>query len=257
MTPWIRREESLDPELTSPAQWETAHRCGSDYRHARELLRMASNNLIAPLNTIRTLVDISREYEERGPSGDDRVQTVLSRVAWLAQEATMMVQDVLALEQLETESEAALPVVNANEEVDVEDAIDAAILLQKEALDRAHCPVVVTRAAPERLRGHWKRASLVRLFSHLFHNASWRAPGAPAIVDLSQNFGWLRVLFSDGAPLRQADVVGDSFWRLARAQEGNGLGLWILHRTVAELGGEMEVQADTTAGATFDIRIPR
>jgi len=256
MTPWIRHEESLDSGLTLVSDQLVSPRGGGDYRRARELLRIACNNLVAPLNTIRTLVEVSRDYEDAEDVAGDTVQMILNRVASLTKEATMMVQDVLALAQLEDGCDP--PLAATADEVDVEEAIGDAISLHKEALERARCTVVVTRPENQgRLRGNWKRASLVRLFSHLFHNASWRAPGAPATLDLSLNARWLRVLFSDGAPLRQADAVGDSFWRLARAQEGNGLGLWILHRTVAELGGEMEVQADATAGATFDIRIPR
>jgi signal transduction histidine kinase len=261
MTTWVRdRERLAEGFKVSRHSSASKEGPGRDQRRAEELLRAASADLLAPLHTIGVLTDICREVEEQSAS---TLETILNRVGMLAREATALVEDVLALEQLrlgdhpETDDDPPAAAAALDVDVDVEEAMGDAILLQQEALERAHCPIIVHRAPPEqgRLRGPWKRDALVRMFSHLFRNARWRATATPAIVDLSMTPGWLRVLFSDGGELKESAAVGDSFRRLAGVQRGNGLGLWILHRTVVDLGGEMEIQTDA-AGPRFDIRLP-
>ncbi|HVR63199.1 MAG TPA: hypothetical protein VMU50_14955, partial [Polyangia bacterium] len=158
---------------------------GRDYRRARDLLRFACANLFTPLGTIKSLAELSRQDgASSGPAADvDSLAQVLDRIACLAAETTRLVEDVLALERLDQDTPGPRPAPAPAFEVDVEEAISDAILLQRDALVRARCAIVVKRAdAGGCLRGPWRRESLVRMFSHLFYNASWRATGLPATI---------------------------------------------------------------------------
>jgi signal transduction histidine kinase len=50
--------------------------------------------------------------------------------------------------------------------------------------------------------------------------------------------------------------VFDQFERIASDGNGTGLGLWIVRKVVAALGGSVDVDSEPGRGSTFTVRLP-
>ena len=224
---------------------------------ARELLWTACHDLANPLSAIRLIAQkvLGRQRSEVLLSNEE-LQELVTRIDRVAGNAIALIDDVLAVERGEQRPEAE----PHEDGVDVEDTLGEAVSLHAEALARAGCSVYVTRAdGLDRVRGSWNRRALERLFSNLLQNVARHAPGAPVNVHLSSRQRWLLVRFADRGPGLSAsfgDLGARSFLDSRTPGSRHGLGLWIIHRTVAELGGEIAMQTAPGAGVAFEIKLP-
>lgn len=235
-------EGERDGEGTSP-----------DYRRARELLWIAAHDLSAPLAAIQLYVSAKKHSAKTMSEADWRVSC--ERIEKIAIGALRMIEDVLAVERLqpperEPTSEAL---------TDVERVLGEVIVAQAVLLERAGCSVFVKRRDDlDRVIGPWNRGSIERLFGNLIQNVIRHAPGAPIEISLARRGEDLQIRFADGGPGLPGGMssVPSSFCAPAASSGGHGLGLWIVSRTVAELGGAITMQSRTGKGLAFDIRLP-
>jgi signal transduction histidine kinase len=230
---------------------------GRDYRRARELLWMAAHDLSTPLAAIRLLLHAREQQHRRRPLTGDEWMAALGRIDRLVENAQMMIDDVLAVERLKHQPVAAR---GAQVLVDAERILASVISMQAAALERAGCSVFVKRRDDlPRVYGRWNQVSLERLFSNLIQNVVRHAPGAPIEVSFARWDDHLQIHFADGGPglpLEDCGVPATAFAESAAGEDGHGLGLWIVYRTVAELQGEITMQSRAGKGLAFDIRLP-
>jgi signal transduction histidine kinase len=219
-----------------------------DDHKAREFLSEACHDLVAPLNAIKLIAQGLLWRLRRGEAvGDTKLTEVFSRIDDLAHEGIRLADDVLAVDRLRVGD-------GAREPIDVEASFTEAVKLQSEALRRAGCPIFLTREEGlGRVWGRWDRRALRSLFSNLLQNVSRYAAGAPVNVHLSRTLDRLRIRFSDNGP---GLPLGFGDGRPRPSPQGHGLGFWIIHRAVADLGGEIEIASAPDRGLTFDIRLP-
>lgn len=214
---------------------------GSDRaQHPAGMLRIACHELVNPLATIQLCAEslISLIHSVPPPPASE-ISDMAQRIEHVAARAVQLIDDVLAVDRGSRGTAAR------DDAVDIDEALDDAIGLHAEMLDRAGCSVLVSRGAGvEQARGRWKRQALDRLFSNLFQNVARHAAGAPVFIHLSVEESWLCVRFADRGHGLSATKAGR-----------HGLGLWIIHRAVTELAGEIQMNS-TTAGLTFDIKLP-
>ena len=229
---------------------------GQDYRRACSLLRMAAHDLSVPLAAIRLQVSAR---ERRPPyvtslREEDWLES-LARIDKLAANALHMIDDVLAVERLHRQSPSVPEAVSS---VDAEKILRDVIGMQAIALERAGCSISVKRRDDlARVLGAWNRSALERLFGNLIQNVVRHAPGAPIEVSFARRDERLQIHFADGGPgLSQEQEAGATAAEAAGSESGHGLGLWIVYRTVAEMGGEISMQSRAGRGLSFDIRLP-
>lgn len=223
---------------------------------ARELLWTACHDLGSPLGTIRLCAQkLLQRLRTGGPTEEELIDLAL-RIDRVAAHAVGMLDDVLEVERRKRypyEDQSA-------ESVGVELALGDAIAMHAELLARAGCSVFVSRAPEvEQARGTWDRRALERLFSNLLQNVARHAAGAPVNVDLSAGRNWLHIRIADrgpGLPAAFQRVGQRPFLDSRGGASRHGLGLWIIHRTVAELRGEIEMHNGPGSGLTFEIRLP-
>jgi signal transduction histidine kinase len=225
---------------------------------ATELIRMASHDLRSPLTAIQFFVE---RLEHHGRKGLDpsAVQWAdgLSGISRAARHALRLIDDLLNTERVQTHAAA---VVGTPATVDVEEVIAEAMIVQREALERADCDVTVMRKPGlERACGRWNRACLLRIFSNLLHNASKYAPHAPVHVQLARAHDRLRIVVADrgpGMPNGPGAETGKYLDDGAAPTGAHGLGLWIVRRGVAQLDGTMKVRNAPGFGLAFIIELP-
>ena len=227
-----------------------------DYRRARELLWTAAHDLATPLAAIRMHIN-ARERQKPSkipPTANDWL-ALLSRIDRLAASAERMIEDVLAVERLQ---EKGVPAITA-EILDAERVLSDTIAMNAAALERVGTSIFVERHDNlERVLGRWNQSSLERLFGNLIQNVVRHAPGAPIEIAFARRDSNLQIHFADGGPGLPVDDFGDgqAFAATQSKENSHGLGLWIIYRTVAEMGGVVVMQNRPGAGLSFDIRVP-
>ncbi|HVU50175.1 MAG TPA: HAMP domain-containing sensor histidine kinase [Polyangia bacterium] len=229
---------------------------GRDYRRARELLWMAAHDLSAPLGAIRMHLRAKERQQAREPLTGAEWLAALGRIDRLVESAQAMIDDVLAVERLR-QNPARAPA--APTMVDAERVLGEVVATQAVALRRAGCSVFVKRGddlGP--VRGRWNPVSMERLFSNLIQNVVRHAPGAPIEVSFARRDDDLQIHFADGGPGLPLDggEPAVAFSESSLGEDGHGLGLWIVYRIVAEMGGEITMQSRAGKGLSFDIRLP-
>jgi two-component system sensor histidine kinase KdpD len=230
-----------------------AETANPDYRRARELLWIAAHDLSAPLAAIQMYVSAKQHSTKAMSEADWRASC--ERIDKIAAGALRMIEDVLAVERLQPPEVEPAP----HSLIDVERVLGDVILSQSALLDRAGCSIFVKRRDDlDRVVGPWNRGSIERLFGNLIQNVVRHAPGAPIEIALARRGEDLQIRFADGGPGLPvgASSVPPASSAPAPSNAGHGLGLWIVSRTVAELGGAITMQSRAGQGLAFDIRLP-
>jgi signal transduction histidine kinase len=221
---------------------------------AHSLLRIACHDLCTPLSAIQMHVQSVLLKARRGDELQvDRLIDVFVRLERLAGDGARLVDDVLAVGRLETRTPE--PEI----ETDLEEVLAATILMHAEALRRAACDIFVEKEnAADRIRGHWNRRILMSILSNLLQNVCRYASGAPVRICLSRCDSRARILIADGGPglPGQSPLSGEKTPPPEALKESHGLGIWIIHRSVAELGGKIEMRNGNSGGLVCDIWLP-
>jgi signal transduction histidine kinase len=216
----------------------------------RELLLVACHDLCAPLNAIymqaqRMRLDLAAGKAELAALGG-----FLDRLEALTLNATRLAKDVLTTEGFAADGGG--PVC----ELDLDEVLATAVSFHAESLERARCAVVVTRDGDlAGLRGRWDRSVLESVFSNLLQNASRYAAGSPVTIHFSPGPDAIVVRVSDGGPGLLPRDPASAHGHAGHA--GRGLGMWIVRRAVARLGGQLSLRNGDDHGLTVEIALPR
>jgi signal transduction histidine kinase len=226
---------------------------------ARELLWTVCHDFGNQLALVRLLTQGLLARFIRGdhpPEGD--WAAALAQIDHIALAGVDLMDDVLRIEHDEVQRTAAGARPGL---VDFEEALEHVLNVNEQVLAQAGCPVLVSHdGGPHRSRGQWHRGAVERLLSNLLQNVARHAPGAPVRIHLSRSKpGWLHVRFADGGrglPEASPDLGREAFLEPVGSAGHHGLGLWIIHRSVAALEGEIEMRNAPGSGLVFDIRLP-
>jgi signal transduction histidine kinase len=190
----------------------------------------------------------------------DWLTSLMQRLDRIAGEGGRMVNDVLAIERL-----ARRP-ADGDVEVSVEEILAATIPLHAEALRRAGCDLFIERdPSTETVRGRWNGTSLRSLFSNLLQNVARHAAGAPVRIGLSRSSDVFQIRISDGGPgLPEQKTTTPAVMTSSEPatpagldlEHGHGLGMWIIHQAVADLGGQIAMHNSSKGGLMCEILLP-
>ncbi|HET6150406.1 MAG TPA: HAMP domain-containing sensor histidine kinase [Polyangia bacterium] len=184
----------------------------------------------------------------------ERLLDVMVRLERLAGEGARLVDEVLGVERLDSRAR------QVESEADLEEVLTATISLHAEALRRAGCDLCIEKEeGVDRIRGRWNRRALKSVFSNLLQNVSRYAAGAPVKIHLARFGARARIRFSDGGPGLPPQVLmspDDTSARSHPLGASHGLGIWIIHRAVAELDGQVEMRNGPGGGLMCEIWLP-
>jgi two-component system sensor histidine kinase BasS len=190
----------------------------------------------------------------------DWLTGLMQRLDRIAREGARMVNDVLAIERLGRRP------AESDVEVSIEEILAATIPLHAEALRRAGCDLFIERdPSTEAVRGRWDGTTLRSLLSNLLQNVARHAAGAPVRIHLSRSSELFRIRISDGGPglPEQKTTAPDARTSSEPAppmgpdlEHGHGLGMWIIHQAVADLGGQITMHNGPKGGLLCEIWLP-
>ncbi len=226
----------------------------------RDFFANVSHELKTPIAAIRGLVETVLDDPEM--PADER-QSFLQRVQSQSMRLSALVTDVLALSRLES-GDRPLDC----EPVDLSDLARSIVASHATSADRAGVTLEldlpanggpVIEAEAESL--HQAVANLVS--NAILHGADGSAGSRVAVRVLQRPGGAASIDVSDTGPgVREEDVdrIFERFYRAdparSRARGGTGLGLAIVKHVALAHGGDVSVDSQPDAGATFKLRLP-
>ena len=222
----------------------------------RDFVANVSHELKTPLAAIRGFAETILEDEQMDPGTRRRF---LERVRKQAVRLTDLVEEVLALSRLESDSQA-VPMRSVDAVANVREACSTLAPLAEErrisVLKDLPAHAVEVRGDDEALR---------RVASNLLDNAfKYTPPGGTVWVRLREEPTSLQLEVEDtgiGIPAEARERVFERFYRVdpgrSRAAGGTGLGLAIVKHLVQAMGGRVWVEAGATGGSRFCVQLPR
>lgn len=170
-----------------------------------------------------------------------------------AKRLTALVTNILKLNKLENNS-----VQPVYERVKLNEMLEEAILRYEEQIERKRLEIecylddVSIVTSPQELEIVW---------NNLLSNAVKFTPdGGKITVDLKEERGFALVSVKDtgcGMSSETGSRIFDKFYQgdTSHTQEGNGLGLALVKKVIAVLGGEIFVESAPGEGSTFTVRL--
>jgi PAS domain S-box-containing protein len=124
-------------------------------------------------------------------------------------------------------------------------------------LEAARCSFTLRADAP--VVGQWDRRRLDQIITNLLSNAMKYGRGKPIEVEVRQDETTARWMIRDhgiGISIGDQARIFDQFERAVADGRGMGLGLWIVRKLAAELGGRIGVESRLGEGSTFTLELP-
>ena len=275
----VHRDGSLDEAVARTRRWNLAASLGmllilaagmgvvliasrraQRLAHERlEFVAGVSHELRTPLSVIRSAAEnLADGVVADGP----QVQRYGQLIATEGRRLSTMVDDVMAFAGMEAGRAVAEP-----QPVDVADVIDACLDRVRDEVAAAGVTLDVTRSGELPLVAGDADA-LVRALVNLVSNAvkyaadgGWIGLSADRVRERGRSV--VRLVVSDRGPGIRTDErarVFEPFFRgadaVTRQVHGNGLGLSLVQRTVAQHGGRVTLTDNTPHGCVFTVTLP-
>ena len=220
-------------------------------RSRDEFLAMASHDLKSPLQTLLLKVGQLRKL----PIADEALSRHLASLQEMVDRQVALVHELLDLSRL-----TAGRITLRADDVDLAALAREVVDRYREQSHQANCDVRVR--ADGSVVGRWDRLRLEQVIANLISNALKYGAGQPVEVAVEARGAIGRLVVRDrGIGIAEEDQrrIFERFERVTVAKEQGsfGLGLWIVQRIVAALGGTIRVASAPGEGAEFTVDLPR
>jgi signal transduction histidine kinase len=114
---------------------------------------------------------------------------------------------------------------------------------------------------PKGVFGTWDRLAVEQILDNLISNALKFGAGKPIDISLATDGSGVRLTIRDHgdgiSPGDQARTFGRFEQEVGKRQHGGfGIGLWLAHRLVGAMGGEITIESPADGGTAFLVRLP-
>lgn len=215
------------------------------------LISMATHDLRSPLGSIQLNIQSILRASRPVPRW---IRSRLLRAEELVRHAAQLISDLLTLER----SRLAAPPAGL-EELDLHAFVRDTIGLLEEQIQAAKCSVYIQCEGP--VLGRWDKVCLAQIVSNLVSNALKFGAGKPLEITIGRSSSVARIVVSDhGIGLAEHDHqrIFERFEQLhpTSAQNGVGLGLWIVAEATHRLKGSVRLRSAPGEGSTFIVELP-
>jgi PAS domain S-box-containing protein len=219
-----------------------------------QFVSTVSHEFRNPLTVIRTAAELIGLHE--ATTLDDKLKTYVQRIKNSVQQMNHLMEDVLAMGQIEAERLCFNP-TQTNLQQLCQDLLEECTL----NLSDAH-EMIFTH--PENPPETWMDENLLRLIlSNLLNNAIKYSPSGGSIHFRYTYPDEQTVIFAVqdqgiGIPQAEQAQLFESFFRASntRSIQGTGLGLAIVKRCVELHQGQIQVSSEVNVGTTFTLTLP-
>ena len=211
---------------------------------------VASHDLRSPLRSVMGYLTLLQA--RYASSLDNKGQSIIARAMAALGQMNQLTEDLLAYARLDSSARAFDRVDCSEVLADTLCLLDASITETGARVTIEALPVVMG-----------ERIQLIQLFQNLLCNALKYCQGRAPVIRVSARRGageWVFEVADNGIGIEPQHLarIFEVFKRLHSAQEypGNGIGLAICERVVAQHGGRLWVDSEPGRGSTFFFSIP-
>jgi signal transduction histidine kinase len=228
----------------------------AELRQRDDFLAVVAHELRNPITPISFAIELLLNEVEQGrlPS----VDVLLRRLRVFQRQVQRLMNDLNRLLDLTRIRSGRLDL--HLEEVDLTQIVAEVLSEMKPQFDRHQCELRLSSASPQ--KGFWDAMRIRQIVWNLISNATKFGAGAPVDVVLSGDEHLARLSVRDYGPGIAEEERTRVFERFERAnagrqQSGFGVGLWLVKRIVAALGGKIGLESEPGQGARFTVTLPR
>lgn len=245
---------AADSLLTITALRQEVARLRAAVQARNEFISVAAHELRNPLTPLLMTVQSMRRTTERHAETPNQIVTGLVRLDRVVQHYVKRCDSMLDISRLSSDTfriEWA--------ETDVAALLRGVVEGLAPYAERAGSRIDL--AAPHALAGTLDELAVQQVIENLVSNAIKYGAKKPVSVSLRQEPGTVALDVRDqGIGIGAADQarIFSPFERAVSRQQqpGFGLGLWVVGRLVAAMGGTVQVSSDLGQGSTFSVRLP-
>ena len=212
-------------------------------RESRAYVDAASHDLLAPLRSIATYLDLIAEEIDGDPR--EHLHDMLTQTRDGTQRMRHLIDGILSYSKADHTTQAL-------QQVDLDRCLDDA-LANLSGLLHGRDLTIARRPLPH-VAGH--TVLLTQCFQNLLSNAIRHVPDHGRISIEAQPEGneW-HLTVSDDGPGIAKDLLPHVFklFHTGRANSGNGIGLAFCHKAIERCGGDIWVESEEGHGATFHL----
>lgn len=243
-----------DSLLTITALREEVARLRDVVQARNEFISVAAHELRNPLTPLLMTVQSMRLTTERQAGTPDQIVAGLLRLDRVVQHYVKRCDSMLDISRLSSDM-FRVEWAEADAAGLLRGVIEGITPYAERAGSR------IDLAAPEVLTGMWDEMAVQQVMENLLSNAVKYGAGKPISVSLWEEPGLVALDVRDqGIGISAADQarIFSPFERVVARQQrpGFGLGLWVVGRLVAAMGGTVQVSSDLGQGSTFSVRLP-
>ena len=219
------------------------------------LVYTASHDLKTPVVNFKSLIAMLRSVKDR-PNSGKMVEDILDKLDHSSDRFLATIADLLNVSRVSQDSEEALT------RVEIARLVDDVVQDMGHLVKSTNAKIVVEVAAAPALMIQESR--LHSILQNLIGNAlKYVRPGVDAVIEVRSqvhNDHFSLSVSDNGVGIDLSKFGGKLFKMFSRLHDakgdGNGIGLFIVKRTVEKLGGRIEVRSEVGVGTTFEILLP-
>lgn len=218
-----------------------------------DFIAIAAHELRNPMTPIASQVDLLLAGVRRGDP-HDVVLAKLERLAFFIRHYIRRATTLLDLSRATSREIRLEPMT-----IDLSELVRTTVQGYALMAERARSPITVS--VPEGVVGVWDRLAVEQVLDNLLSNAL--KFGAGQAIDVGVAADDLRVTLTvrdRGGGIStedQARIFGRFEQAVGHRQHGGfGIGLWLVHRLVSAMGGEITVESEPGRGAAFIVTLP-
>jgi phosphoserine phosphatase RsbU/P len=220
-----------------------------------EFLAMATHDLRSPLGAVQLKLDLLAQLAVRpDPGSQDEAKRQIGLAQKQIDQIGRMLDQLLDASRMRF---GQLPI--QWESVDLGKLVTQTTERMADQIHAAGCEL--TLDIEDNVTGTWDHIRLDQVITNLLSNAIKYGAGNPVGIKVSSDGDLGRLDIIDNGPGIDPEDQARMFSAFQRGNtaggKGFGLGLWIVHRIVDALGGQVWGQSGPKTGSTFTVTLPR
>lgn len=219
------------------------------------LVYTASHDLKAPVINMQGMISVLKSLQD-SPDGDKMIPQVIDKLEFSSQRLLTTISDLLDISRVERSLSQEM------EEIDVEPTVRNLLENFSQVIEDKQARIEIETSVVPRIL--FASQSFESILQNLISNAlKYSRPEVPPLIKietrlLQEGFEFIVTDNGQGIDLDQAGAkLFQMFTRFSNETEGNGVGLYIVKRSLEVFNADIRVESKLGEGTSFILKFPQ